>query len=225
MADMDSIGLILWLGFGLAFAESGLGLGMIVPGETVVVFLAAMLDSPLESAALFAVVATGASAGDHLGFLIGRRYGGRLRETVLIRKLGASHWDRAMDALRRNGAAAIFFTRLVPVVRTLTPAAGGASGLSYRRFAPASFAGSMLWAGVYVGGGSAAAVALDVMSSTLGRATWLMVVAVAVIVLPVLMVRRLIGVLPVRPAPEMAHFEKPLRAHQADLVAARTGMR
>ena len=193
MADIDSIGLILGLGFGLAFAESGLGLGMVVPGETVVVVLAAMANSPRESAALFAVVATGASVGDHLGFFIGRRYGERLRETTLIRKLGTSHWDRAMDTLRRNGAAAVFLTRLVPVVRTLTPAAGGASGLSYRRFAPASIAGSMLWAGVYVGGGSATALALDVTSSTLGRATWLMVVAVAVIVLPILMVSRFSG--------------------------------
>ncbi|MGI9083764.1 MAG: DedA family protein [Aeromicrobium sp.] len=96
------------------------------------------------------------SSGDHLGFAIGRRYGDSLRQTRVVRRLGVHQYDRAAAKLRRHGGLAAFLTRLVLVVRTLTPAAAGASGHSYRRFAPASLAGSALWAGVYVGGGSAA---------------------------------------------------------------------
>ncbi|MEV4247717.1 VTT domain-containing protein [Streptosporangium canum] len=68
---------------------------------------------------------TGVTAGDHVGYLLGRRYGGRMRELAVVRRLGVRHWDRATAAPRRHGAAAVFVTRLIPIVRTLTPAAVG----------------------------------------------------------------------------------------------------
>ncbi|MFI5427009.1 DedA family protein [Aeromicrobium sp. UC242_57] len=197
---MTGVTLTLGLGLALAFAESGLGLGMFVPGETAVVVLAATMDSPWQTVLLGAAVMTGACLGDHVGFLLGRRYGEALRETTLVRRLGQQHYDRATGVLRRRGGAAIFLTRLVPVVRTVTPAVAGASGLAYRRFLPASLAGSALWAAVYVGGGSLVAA---VLAST-GRATWLIVVLVAAVVLPVLVVRAVIGVRPARAAPDVA---------------------
>lgn len=53
-----------------------------------------------------------------------------------------------------HGAAAVFTSRLVPVVRTIMPAAAGAAGLGYRRFATASVAGSSVWSALWVGLGS-----------------------------------------------------------------------
>ena len=199
--------MLLGLGFCLAFAESGLGLGMIVPGETAVVILAATMHTTASSVLLLVFVAFGACAGDHVGFFIGRHYGDRLRATRVVQRLGQSHYDRAMEVLRRRGAAAIFLTRLVPVIRTLAPAAGGASGLSYRRFAPASLAGSFVWAGVYVGGGSAVAQILDRTGSALGHAAWLVLVAAALVVTPVLIVRRFQGLRPGIAAPDTMSFE------------------
>ena len=87
----------------------------------------------------------------------------------------------------------MFLTRLVPIVRTLTPAAAGASGLSYRRFAPASIAGSALWSGVYVGGGSVAGVAAAMATDALGDDAWLVPALVVLAVLPLVMRRWAIG--------------------------------
>lgn len=201
---------ILWtlgLGFCLAFAESGLGLGMILPGETAVVVLAATLHSTPEMILLGVAVAVGASLGDHVGYVLGRRYGDALRETKAVRRLGRQHYDRATDLLRRRGGLAVFMTRLIPVVRTLTPAAAGASGLDYRRFAPASLAGSALWSTVYVGGGSLVAGAAAVANDWLGRASWLVLVLVALAVVPVLLVRAVIGVRPEVAAPDVVSLE------------------
>lgn len=200
------------LGFALAFAESGLGLGMIVPGETAVVILAATMQTTTTSVVLLICVALGACAGDHVGFAIGRHFGERLRDTRVVRRLGQSHFDRAMDVLRRRGAAAIFLTRLIPVVRTLTPAAAGVSGLSYRRFASGSLAGSLLWAGAYVGGGAAVSSAIEATNSALGQAAWLLLVVLAVAVIPVLVIRRFVGVRPVAAQPDVASFERDLEA-------------
>jgi membrane-associated protein len=58
-------------GAGLAFAESGLGLGMLVPGETAVVLLSATMDSAGQMIALGVVVMLGACLGDHVGYLLG----------------------------------------------------------------------------------------------------------------------------------------------------------
>jgi membrane protein DedA with SNARE-associated domain len=197
----------LGIGFCLAFAESGLGLGMVLPGETAVVLLAATMGSALQMVALGVVVTFGASAGDHVGYLLGRRYGDALGETRAVRRLGRQHYDRATDLLRRRGGTAVFMTRLVPVVRTLTPAAAGASGLEYRRFAVASLSGSALWATAYVGGGSAVAALTAVTTDLLGRASWLVLVLLALAVVPVLLVRAVIGVRPAVAAPDVASLE------------------
>jgi membrane-associated protein len=98
-------------------------------------------------------------------------------------------------------------TRLVPVVRTLTPAAAGASGLGYRRFVLASLSGSALWSTVYVGGGSVVAGLAAVTTDVLGRASWLVLVLLVLAVGPALIVRAAIGVRPVRAAPDVASLE------------------
>jgi membrane protein DedA with SNARE-associated domain len=204
---MNGLLMSLGVGFALAFAESGLGLGMVLPGETAVVLLAASMGSAWQMVALGVVVTLGASLGDHVGYLLGRRYGDALGETKAVRRLGRHHYDRATDLLRRRGGAAVFMTRLVPVVRTLTPAAAGASGLEYRRFAPASLAGSALWATAYVGGGSAVAALMSFTNDLLGRASWLVLVLLALSVVPVLLVRAVIGVRPATAAPDVASLE------------------
>jgi len=204
---MNGLLLAIGAGFALAFAESGLGLGMVLPGETAILLLSASMGSAGPMIALAVVVTIGASLGDHVGYLLGRRYGEALGETRAVRRLGRQHYERATDLLRRRGGVAVFATRLVPVVRTLTPAAAGASGLEYRRFAVASLSGSALWASVYVGGGSAVAGLMTATTDLFGRASWLLLVLLAVAVLPMLAIRAVIGVRPAVAAPDVASLE------------------
>jgi hypothetical protein len=93
--------------------------------------------------------------GDSIGYAIGRRFGPTLRETKLIKKYGIEGWDKATGILRKRGAWAVFFARFLPVVRTLTPAAAGTSGLPYRKFAPAVVAGAACWSAMHIGIGAA----------------------------------------------------------------------
>lgn len=172
---------LIWL-LGLLFttAESGLWLGLVVPGEPVVLLLSAMLDSaPLV---LFLAVALGGSLGDQLGYLVGRRSGGRLRDSAVIRRLGVDGWDRAVEALERRGAQAVFLTRLVPVLRCLTPTAAGVAGVPYRSFLAASLLGSLLWSAVYVGVGSLVRATLDTVRQYLGATGWVLLFALVVVV-------------------------------------------
>ena len=88
---MTAIALTLALGFCLAFAESGLGLGIVLLGETAVVVLAATMGSPTEMVLLGVAVMLGATGGDGAGYLLGRRFGDALRETKAVKRLGVRH--------------------------------------------------------------------------------------------------------------------------------------
>lgn len=190
---------VTWLLAGVfALLESGLGLGFVVPGETIVLLLAATMPSPLAALGMLAAVVVGASAGDHVGYLIGRRLGPRLRETRLVRRLGQQHWDRAVDVLERRGAWAVFLTRLVPVVRTLTPAAAGTAQLAYHRFLAASLAGATTWSLLYVGVGYALRGALEVAEEVLGDAVLVLLVVAAAVVLVTIVARAVLRREPVQ---------------------------
>lgn len=142
------------VGGGFAFAESLLGVGVVLPGEVVVTGIASTVADE-RRAALLLTVTLGASLGDHLNYWLGRLLGPRLTRSKVVERIGRRHWERATDLVRRRGAWAIIVSRLLPVVRTLMAAVAGVAVMPYRRFALASLAGCALWAFVWVGAGRA----------------------------------------------------------------------
>lgn len=153
MSDHD--GVVLAIVLVASIAEAAFGLGAILPGETVLVFAAVTLrDSPLLLVSVV-VAAVGAFLGDHIGFLIGRRLGGRMVDTRVVRKVGVDRWLRTMQFVERRGFWIIVFARLLPGVRTLVAAAAGASPMRYRRFALASAVAVVIWSSIWILGGAA----------------------------------------------------------------------
>jgi membrane-associated protein len=144
----------LLLAFAFALAESGLGLGAVVPGEVAISGLAASVDGLVPTLALGVAVMLGAVAGDHLGLTVGRLGGGRLRESRLIARIGVDRWDRAADLVQRHGFWAVLASRMLPFVRTVMPVVAGAAELRYRSFLAASVIGGAGWAAVWVGAGA-----------------------------------------------------------------------
>ncbi|MEV4605050.1 DedA family protein [Amycolatopsis sp. NPDC049253] len=140
---------------GLVFAECTIGLGFIAPGESALLIAATTATTTPRFLTLWAVVTVCAALGDSVGYGLGRRFGPRLRETRLIRKYGLDAWDKAAGVLERRGAWAVFFARFLPVLRTLTPAAAGASRLPFRKFLPATAAGALCWSLVHISLGAA----------------------------------------------------------------------
>ncbi|GAA4685656.1 DedA family protein [Frondihabitans cladoniiphilus] len=185
------LALVYTLGGLFSFLESGLGLGFFLPGETIVLLLSATFDEAWKVVPYLALVAIGASAGDHVGYLLGRRFGRGLRDTRLIARLGTGNWDRAVGVLEKRGAWAVLLTRMVPVVRTLTPAAAGVAGVGYRPFVAASLSGAVLWSALYVGVGYLLRSSLDAVQHYLGNAGWILAGAAVVVVTLVVVVRAL----------------------------------
>jgi membrane protein DedA with SNARE-associated domain len=99
-------------------------------------------------------------------------------------------WDKATDILRRRGAWAVFFARFLPVVRTLTPAAAGTSGLPYRKFLPAVVAGAACWSALHISLGAALGEAAKRIEGALNVGGIVLLGAVVLVAIIVMIVKR-----------------------------------
>lgn len=174
----------------LVFAECTIGLGFIAPGEGGLLVAATTVDSVSRFIILWAVVTVAAGIGDSIGYAIGHRFGPALRETKLVQKYGTEGWDKATDILRRRGAWAVFFARFLPVVRTLTPAAAGTSGLAYRKFLPAVVAGAACWSAMHIALGAALGKAAKEIESVISTGGLVVVGALVAALLITVTVRK-----------------------------------
>ncbi|GAA2703624.1 DedA family protein [Micromonospora olivasterospora] len=139
--------LVLALVFLLPALEASTFLGLVVPGETAVLVggvLAYEGRLPLWAVVLAAVA--GAAVGDQVGYLVGRRYGHRLLARTPGRFVRSGEVRRALDLVRRRGAAAVVLGRWVAALRALVPGTAGLSGMPRRTFTLANVGGGALWA-------------------------------------------------------------------------------
>lgn len=173
----------------LTLAECTLGVGFLAPGESALLLASTTVTSVPRFLVMWLVVSVCAVVGDSIGYFLGRRYGDRLRDSKVVRKLGREHWDRAGELLRRRGAWAVFVARFMPVVRTLVPASAGACKLEYRRFLPASIAGAVSWAALHIAIGSAAGASAKYIESVFNGVMWVLL-GVAVVVGVVVFLRK-----------------------------------
>jgi membrane protein DedA with SNARE-associated domain len=192
----------------LVFAECTIGLGFIAPGEGGLLVAATTVDSVSRFLVLWAVVTVCAGLGDSIGYAVGRRFGPALRETKVIQKYGADGWDKATDILRRRGAWAVFFARFLPVVRTLTPAAAGTSGLPYRKFLPAVVAGAACWSAMHIALGAALGEAAKRIEGIITTGGLFVVGGVAVAVIVTVLVRKRRKMAKARAAAHIVPVEK-----------------
>src|SRR6267378_7890607 len=164
--------LLLFLG---ATLESAAFLGLLVPGESLVVasgVLAARGVFAVDE--LIVVVALGAILGDSLGYELGRRLG----RPWLLRAgrwvgLRASHLDRSEAVFARYGGPTVLFGRFIGVLRSLAPFIAGAVRMPYRQFLLYNLLGGVLWAMGCVWLGYGLGASWQVAEWWLGRASLL----------------------------------------------------
>ncbi|MGP4020201.1 DedA family protein [Saccharopolyspora sp. 5N708] len=165
----------------LVLGECTIGLGFLVPGESGLLVASAAVTDAGFFFVLAGVVAVCAAVGDNIGFWLGRRYRLKMRETKVVRKLGQHHWDRAGRLLCKWGIGAVLLARFLPVVRTLMPAAAGASGMAYGRFFFSSLVGAVAWSATHVSIGWAAGASAKYIEEMLGQASWILVVLLVLV--------------------------------------------
>lgn len=172
--------------------ETSVLVGLIVPGDTIVIVAATAVGSAPEGIALGLAVVVGALAGESIGFLLGRFLGPRIRHSALGRRIGEPNWLRSERYLRRRGGPAIFLSRFLPVLHSLVPLTVGMTGYPYRRFLAWTAPACVLWATLYIGVSAAAAGTYRELADRLHFAGYLFVGVIAVFLLAALAGRRLL---------------------------------
>jgi undecaprenyl-diphosphatase len=175
-----------------AFAETGAFVGLVVPGETVMLLGGAVAgQGAIDIYLLIAIAWFSAWAGDTTSFFLGRRLG---REFVLRNgpRFGISHerFEKVEDYFGRHGGKTIFIGRFISLVRAFAPFIAGSSGMRYRAFVPYSILGTGLWASAHILIGYFFSRSIDTAAKYAGRGAFLLGTLIVVVVGAVLLVRR-----------------------------------
>src|SRR5918998_256353 len=181
-------GLVLGLATGgMAFLETGAFVGLVVPGETVVVVGGVAASHGDVSLPLIATVAwVGAWIGDATSFHLGRRFGPSVIAPIARRlRISEQRLSSLEHSLARHGGKTVLVGRFMGFVRALAPFMAGASGMRYRDLAPWSLAGSGVWAVAFTLVGYQFAGAVESAS----RRTSLVLAAVAAVIALLLLLR------------------------------------
>lgn len=173
--------------------ETSILIGLIVPGDTIVIIAAMGVASPAEGLALGIAVVIGALIGESIGFALGRWLGPHIRHSWLGRRIGEAHWTRAEIYLRRRGGLAIFLSRFLPVLHSLVPLTVGMSGYSYRRFLAWTAPACVLWAAAYVSVTSLAAGSFRELVDQVHFAGYIFVGVIVVFLVVLLLGKKALG--------------------------------
>jgi membrane-associated protein len=132
-----------WLGyavlFGLVFSETGLLVGIVVPGDSLLFTVGVVAGAgQLNIFVVNAVLMLGAILGDSTGYLLGRQTGPRIftRKDSLVFK--QEYVTRTKAFYERYGGKAILFARFLPIVRSFAAFMAGVGQMPYLRFLPFS---------------------------------------------------------------------------------------
>lgn len=173
--------------------ETSVLVGLIVPGDSIVIVAGTAVDTFSEGAWLVVAVLVGALLGESIGFALGRWLGPRIRFSRVGRFIGERNWARAELYLRRRGGPAIFLSRFLPVLHSLVPLTVGMSGFAYRRFLAWTVPACTVWAVAYVSVAAAAAEGYRELSDNLHYAGYLFVGVIAAFLVLVYIAKRVIG--------------------------------
>jgi membrane-associated protein len=137
--------------------DGSLLIGVVLPGDAAIIVAGTALTGPSEVALAAVAGVAGCYLGATGGWLIGRRYGSRVRHSGAGRWIGEHRWARAERLATGEGSGpALAAAYFLPVVNALTPVLAGTLGMSYGRFIRWALAGSTVWVSAYLVLGSVA---------------------------------------------------------------------
>jgi membrane-associated protein len=139
-------GAIYLIVFGLVFVESGLIVGFLLPGDTVL-FTAGLLAADASYGLSVPLLASGVAVFAVIGDVVGYESGRRLGRPWLERRGGrlGHSLERAEAFYGRWGWSAVVVSRFVPWLRTFTPILAGATRMRYAGFLTANLLGALVW--------------------------------------------------------------------------------
>lgn len=136
--------LILFL---IIFAETGLVVTPILPGDSLLFAAGAIIakpDSGLNIVLMAIILIAAAIIGDMVNYHVGK-YIGPKAFSGQFRFFKKEYLLKTQEFYYRHGGKTIIYARFVPIVRTFAPFVAGIGTMSYGRFALYNVTGAILW--------------------------------------------------------------------------------
>ena len=134
------------------FAETGLIIGFIFPGDALL-FTAGLLcgsDLAVNIWLLIITVAIAAIAGNVTGYMTGKILGTKLllkKDTFFFKQ---RHFENSRAYYEKYGGVALIAGRFMPVIRTFVPILAGTIGINFWKFNLYNITGAVLWSGTLI---------------------------------------------------------------------------
>lgn len=138
----------------IVFAETGLLIGFLLPGDTLLV-ISGLLSHSSETLpnGVFGVnvwivallIGLAAFAGGEVGYLIGHKGGPAVFERKESGLFSRKNVERTNAFFERYGGLTVILARFVPIVRTFAPVAAGVGHMPWRRYTLYNLIGAVLW--------------------------------------------------------------------------------
>ena len=137
----------------IVFAETGLLVGFLLPGDTLLVisgllaFYPGLFIGDFRLDIWWVAIAIGIAAflGGEVGYLIGHRVGPRIFERKETGLFSVENVKRTNAFFERFGGLAVILARFVPIVRTFAPVAAGVGHMNYRKYSLYNLIGALIW--------------------------------------------------------------------------------
>jgi membrane protein DedA with SNARE-associated domain len=147
--------------------ETSLFVGLVIPGDTVVLVASTGVLDLGDFFLLLGCVLLGSLIGESFGFWIGRLFGEKIRFSKLGQRIGETNWKLADSFIEARGGLAVAISRFLPVLHSLVPVVAGATTMRYRVFIRWTLAACAVWASAYVSVGYLAHTSYDQIGSSL----------------------------------------------------------
>ena len=139
-----------WLGYallaGIVFAETGLLVGLFLPGDSLLFTVGVVCGAgELDIVRICALLAVMSILGDQSGYFLGYRTGPRIfaRPDSLLFK--QAYVGRTQAFYEKHGGKTLIYAKFVPIVRTFAPFMAGVGRMRYLRFLAFNVWGGIGW--------------------------------------------------------------------------------
>src|SRR5215218_7647252 len=133
----------------IVFAETGLLVGFLLPGDTLLVISGLLTHTSFVFGVdiWWVCLAIGFAAflGGEVGYLIGHKFGPSVFERKESGLFSVKNVERTNAFFERFGALAIILARFVPIVRTFAPVAAGVGHMNYKKYSLYNAVGALIW--------------------------------------------------------------------------------
>ncbi len=139
-----------WLGYGLlagvVFAETGLLVGLFLPGDSLLFTVGVVAGAgDLDIVKICALLTIVSILGDQSGYFLGNRTGPTIFSRPDSRFFKQEYVRRTQEFYEKHGGKTLIYAKFVPIVRTFAPFMAGVGKMRYLRFLSFNVFGGVGW--------------------------------------------------------------------------------